>query len=192
MFLSDSKYLCIFLIRIHFKGLKWHFMSLMKCCCQKFNFQCSCKAEEPSWKLNYLLFTCFKHRQFPYHSPKSFEMYLNYSQRHGERWNTLAARVFSGQFPQLLKNIYQKYSQEWVCSLRQCSGLSLNEEGVHQAVKEIKYRLPVPMQMLQPLRSCIKKPLSLPYPLLFLWIQAFSLRKIPENKINNNNNNIQF
>lgn len=51
MLLSDSKYLHIFLIRIHFKGLRWHFKSLMKCYYQKFNFQCSCKAEEPSWKL---------------------------------------------------------------------------------------------------------------------------------------------
>lgn len=81
MLLSDSKYLHIFLIRIHLKGLRWHFKSLMKCYCQKFNFQCSCKAEEPSWKLNDLFFTCFKHQQSPYHSPQSFEMHLNYSQR---------------------------------------------------------------------------------------------------------------
>lgn len=81
MLLSDSKYLPIFLIRIHLKGLRWHFKSLMKCYCQQFNCQCSCKTKEPSWKLNDLFFTCFEHQQFPYQSPQSFEMHLNYSQR---------------------------------------------------------------------------------------------------------------
>lgn len=53
----------------------------------------------------------------------------------------------------------------------------MREEGVCQAEKEMKHILPTPKQMLQPLRCWIKKPLSLPHPLLFLWSQAFSLRE---------------
>ena len=100
-------------VRLHFKRLKWHCKSFTKRYCQKFNFPCSCEAEESSWKLTDLFFAWFIQRAAPAIStPQTRELWdasrLFQGHKDGAQSFPLAARAFGGQFP--LTECYWKAS----------------------------------------------------------------------------------